>query len=149
MEKNYIDTLNKLFTNTLVYRELLEKLAQKVSDEATVNKLNEFVGVADQEHNRLMQMISDEGGNVQSSERQTDQSSVCWTPQSKPDTNNMSSVLNCLIAAEKNKLEDYRSIYNSEHGTKASKTILERHKKQAEAQLHYLESAAQTLENRN
>lgn len=148
MKKTLVDELNKVLTNTLDYNEVLQKLADAITHESTQNKLDEFAGVAIKESKRLMQIISDLGGDVQSTGRLTDQEAVYWVSRPMPDSQNMQSVLACLIEAERNKEDDYATILGNDEIDRETRNRLVRHRREAETNLKYFQSAMQTVEKK-
>lgn len=148
MGNNLIDELNKTLTNTLGYREKIQKLANAISHRTTIDKLKEFAKIADKEAERLIQTISELGGDVESTERQTDQETISWVPPKMPDTSNMQCVVEHLIKMERKKEDDYDAILGHEDINRKTKNVLKKHRKQAESNLIYFQTALQTLEKK-
>jgi len=148
MNKHLIESLNKILTNTLDYKEVLQKLASSISHRTTADKLDEFAKVCDREAKRLIKLIPDIGGQVESTERQTDQEAVAWVSRPLPDTENMQSILACLIEAERNKENDYNTILGHDSIDRETKNLLTKHRKEAESNLTYFQSAMQALETK-
>jgi len=148
MKNTIIDELNKVLTNTLDYREVLRKLASTISHNATQEKLKEFSEIAEKEGNRLIKAISDLGGDVESSDRQTDQEAICWITSPLPDTNNMQSVLACLIEAERKKEDDYSAIFAHDDIDRETRNRLDKNQRQTKANILYFQTAMQTSENK-
>jgi len=146
MRNNIIDELNKLLTNTLGYREVLLKLASEITHHKTVDKLNEFSDIAKKESETIIQVISELGGDVESSERQTDQSAVSWASAPLPRRTEMQLVVEYLIDIERTKEDDYDKLFAHDEIDRKSKNMLNKHQKQAESNLLYFQTARQTLE---
>ncbi|WP_373518017.1 hypothetical protein [Pricia sp.] len=142
MEKNIIDGMNQLLTNVLDYKEVLQKLADSISDNPTSEKIKEFAKVADKESKELIQLISDLGGEAETTERQTDQASIGWFSGS-PDTKDMTSVLEYLVEAERNREEEYSTVIQHDKLERPHKNRLIKHRKEAEANLKYFQTALQ------
>lgn len=149
MNKNLIYELNKILTNTLDYREVLLKLAESVSHQATQDKLEEFAKVRKKQSEDLILLISNLGGNVQSTERQTDQPAISWTEKKHPDDKDIKGLLEYLIGAEENSVEDYSDVLKKVDDASDAQEILERHKREGETTLNYLETALETNKHSN
>ncbi|QLG46568.1 hypothetical protein [Costertonia aggregata] len=148
MANNLIDELNKILTNTLNYQEALSSLAESVSHEPTKDKLVEFARVAEKESKTLMQVISENGGQIESTARQTDQEAISWMPRTSPDPSNMQSVLESLIEAERNKEGAYQKLLSHENISRKMKNALKNHRLEAEANLKHFQSALQAIEKK-
>ena len=149
MRNNIIDELNKLLTNTLGYREVIQELASELSHKTTVDKLNEFSNIAKKESETIIQVISELGGEVESSERQTDQKAVSWASAPLPERMEMQSVVEYLIEIERKKEDDYDKLLAHDEIDRKSKNMLKKHRKQAESNLLYFQTALQTLEKKS
>jgi len=149
MKNNLIDELNKILTNTLDYQEVLQKLAGSVSHQPTQDKMDEFAKVAEDESKTLIMLISDIGGDVESTERQTDQESISWVSRPLPDPDFMQGVLACLVKAERNKEDDYNTILAHEDIGRETKNLLNKHRKEAETNLKYFQSALASQQHKN
>lgn len=142
-----VDELNKILTNTLDYREVLQKLSKSVSHETTSKKLSEFAEIKQEESQNLMKVINDLGGQVETNERMTDQQAVCWMPEPIPNGDDTNEVLDKLISAEKNVLNDYNDLLNEDKIDQQHLSVLKKHHQQAEANLKYLRSAKASEED--
>ncbi|MBC7000890.1 hypothetical protein [Cytophaga sp. FL35] len=140
MKKNIIDKLNKILINTLDYKEVLGKLASSITHGATGDKLKELAEVADRESKSLVKIISDIGGNVESTERKTDQESIYWVSRPLPNAQDMQEVLPCLIEAERSKEKDYNEVIGHEDIQRETANQLGKHRKEAEATLRYFQT---------
>lgn len=143
-----VNELNKILTNTLDYKEVLSKLSQSISAEATRDKLREFAEVKEEESQNLMKCIKELGGRIESNERMTDQEAVIWVPRPLPDANDMDAVLTKLIAAEENVRDDYDTLLERDEIEVNQSSMLKKHKQEAEANLKYFESARQSIESK-
>ena len=112
MENNLIDILNKILTNTLEYKEVLDDLAEEVSERSIQKKLIELAEIKKKQSKVLMKIISAIGGDVQSSERITDQHLVSWMSPPIPHAGNRGEILNFLVKTEQNARQDYQKILN-------------------------------------
>lgn len=143
-----VDEINKILTNTLDYREVLMKLSDTISHEATSEKLREFAEIKQDESQNLIKIINDLGGQVETNERMTDQESIYWIPRKRPETNDMEAILNQLIDAEKNIKEDYNTLLSQDEIEKVDIKNLKKHKKEAEANLNYFQVALRSLQQK-
>ncbi|WP_373519506.1 hypothetical protein [Pricia sp.] len=148
MEKSIIDELNMILTKTLDHQEAFRQLSQTSTHGATADKLDEFAKVAKKESERLIKAISDMGGDVQTTERHTDQQTIGWVPRPLPDSKDLQALLECLIKGERNKEDDYNNLFAREDIDSELKNLLSKHRKEAESNLVYFQSALKSLEQR-
>ena len=148
MKHNIIEQLNRVLRNTLDYKGVLQKLANSISDKSTRDKLKEFAEVADKESENLIQLIYDLGGKGSSIGQARDQENTGWVPRPLPDPENMQAVLACLIEAERRKEHDYNLIQSHEDMKREDINRLDMHRKEAEANLRYFQSAKASLEHK-
>ncbi|MGB7392855.1 MAG: hypothetical protein WA913_00540 [Pricia sp.] len=143
-----VDSLNRILTNTLEYREALEELADSVNDRTTASKLDEFAEVRGNETENLMELISGAGGRIESSGRTTDQESVSWLAPTLPDAKDMAAVLSYLIKAEQKAKDDYATVLDNEKLDEKGRQILEKHRQEASSNLQYFESAKASIKGK-
>lgn len=148
MKKNIIKELKKIRANTLAYKWVLQKLADSIAHQVTQDKLNEFAKVAEEETIALNDLISDLGGDIEKSEQQNNQKSGDWVKRPLPDPKNMQAVLACLIEAERNKEDDYNAILGHEEMEREYKNRLSKHRKEAETNLIYFQTALEALDHK-
>ncbi len=148
MENTIIDSLNKILTNTLEYKTVLEKLEELVSHDATKEKLSELAKIREKHAQDLIKMIGDNGGDVESSTRITDNEMISWIQSPVPEKSEMEEIISFLIPIEKNALEAYRELDLKDKISTEEKEILEKHQKEIEVTIKYFETAQQTLEKR-
>ena len=146
MKHNIIQELNRVLGNTLDYKGVLQKLANSISDRSTCDKLKEFAEVADKESENLIRLINDLGGK--GSGIGHEEEDLRWVPRPLPDPNNMQAVLACLIQAERHKEQDYNLIQSHEDMKREDINRLDMHRKEAEANLRYFQSAQASLEHK-
>lgn len=124
-------------------------MAESVSHQATQDKLEEFAKVRKKQGEELIALISNLGDNVQSTGRQTDQAAVSWSSHKRPKSKDIGLLLEYLITAEKNSLEDYsdelKEVDDASHGQE----VLERYKREGETTLKYMETALDTHNRSN
>ncbi|WP_318312617.1 hypothetical protein [Flagellimonas crocea] len=135
MEKNIIDILNKILTNTLDYKQVLQKLADSITHPSTSDRLNELEESADGESKKIIKIISDMGGDVESSERLSDQESIYWMSRPLPDAGDLVSVWNSIIEAERNKEDDYKYLLTHNDIDRETKNNLKTHLKKTESNI--------------
>ena len=148
MENTTVDVLNKILTNILEYKDVLIQLEKIVSHGTTKEKLSDLAKVREKYSQDLIRIISDEGGDVQSTKRVTDHKMVSWVQSPVPEKSEMEKIVSFLIRIEKNALKDYKDVIENQDIFKEGKEILERHRKEIEVDLKYFETARQTLEKR-
>lgn len=146
MEKSIIDELNMILTKTLGHREALQQLSETLSHDGTADKLDEFAKVAKKESEKLIKAISDLGGDVETTQRLTDGQSIGWVQQPLPDSEDQQVLLQCLIKAERNKEDDYNHLFARGDIDRELKNQLTKHRKEAESNLVYFQSALKSLE---
>jgi len=143
-----IDGLNMILTKTLDHREAFRELSETSTHDATADKLDEFAKVAKKESETLIKAISDMGGDVRTTERHTDQQTIGWVPRPLPDPKDLKAVLECLVKGERNKENDYNDLFCREDIERELKNLLSKHRKEAESDLVYFQSALKSLEQR-
>ena len=148
MKHNIIEELNRVLRNTLDYKGVLQKLANSISDKSTHDKLKEFAEVADKESENLIQLIYDLGGKGSKMGHDVGQEDLLWVPRPLPDPKNMQAVLACLIQTERHKEQDYNLIQSHEDMKREDINRLYMHRKEAEANLRYFQSAQASLEHK-
>ncbi len=148
MEQGIIDQLNTILTKTLDHREAFQKFSETATHDATAEKLHEFADVAKEESERLIKAISDIGGDVDATERQTDKAAIGWVPRPLPDLKDLRDLLECLVEGERNKEEYYNRLFASGDITRELKNLLAKHRKVAESNIVYFTSALKSLEQK-
>jgi len=146
MENNIIDVLNKILTNTLGYKQILQKLSDSIAHPPTSDKLNQLEEITEEESEKLMILISDLGGDVESSERLSDQEAINWVPRPLPDPGDTPSVWASLIKAERNKEDDYTSLLNHPDIDRKTKNSLKTHLKKVESNITHFQSILEGLD---
>ncbi|MBW8201124.1 hypothetical protein [Flagellimonas abyssi] len=146
MENNIIDVLNKILTNTLDYKQVLQKLADSITHPPTTDKLNQLEDIAEKETEKLIRIVSDLGGDVESSERLTDQKAIYWFPRPLPDVGDNASVWASLIKAERNKEVDYKSLLEHQEIDRKTKNVLKSHLKKTESNIRDFQSILYEME---
>ncbi len=139
-----VDELNKILTNTLNYERVLRKLSNSIKHTSTREKLKEFADVKEKEAQTLMKVIKNMGGQIETNERVTDQESIYWVSKPLPDPNDMDAVLAKLINAEQNVIKDYKDLLSQKEIEEEHRKMLEKHKKEAEANLDYFQNARES-----
>lgn len=148
MNLDIIEELNKLLTNTMGYREVLLQLSDKVENREVQKKLKEFAEMAEEETNKLIQLIGDLGGDVETTGRHTDDAAISWVQKPLPPFDNLKSVLECLIKAQRQKEEDYNTILAKDEMDRANKNQLDKQRREAETQLLFFQDKLISLENK-
>ncbi len=144
-----VDELNKILTNTLDYKSVLLNLSKSLSHEATKNKLKEFAEIKEKESQNLMKLVKASGGRIETNERMTDQESIYWVRRPFPEAKDMDAALDKLIHAERNAIDDYKSLLSREKLQSGHRDVLQKHKQEAEANLDYFQGAKQALDKKN
>ena len=148
MENTFIDSLNKILTNTLEYKTVLIQLEELVSHGATKEKLSDLAKIREKHAQDLIKIIGDNGGDVESTKRITDQEMVSWIQSPVPEEADMEKIIIFLIPIEKKALEAYTDIIENDEIRLEEKEVLEKHLKEAEVNLKYFETAEQSLGKR-
>ncbi len=141
MEQGIIDELNMILTKTLDHRVAFQQLSETWAHGATAEKLDEFAKVAKDGSERLIKAISDLGGDVETAERRSDQESIGWVPRPLPDPKDLQGLLQCLVEGERNKEGDYNDLFARDDIDRELKNLLSKHRKEAESNLVYFQSA--------
>lgn len=144
-----VDEVNKILTNILDYKSVLLSLSESISQEATKHKLREFADIKESESQNLMDLVKALGGRVQTNERMTDQESLYWVVRPLPETKDMEAVVDKLINAERNAIEDYDSLLDQKKLPEENREVLKKHKQEAEANLDYFKGARQALDKKS
>lgn len=144
-----VDELNKILTNTLDYKSVLLDISKSISHEATKNKLREFADIKEKESQNLMKLVKASGGQIETNERMTDQESLYWVRRPLPETKDMEVILDKLIDAERNAIEDYENLLSRENLQVAHRDVLKEHKQEADANLDYFEGVRQALDKKS
>ncbi len=144
-----VDELNKILTNILDYKSVLLDISKSISHEATKDKLHEFAEVKEKESQNLMELIKASGGQVETNERITDQEALYWVSRPLTETKDMEVLLDTLIHAERNAIEDYDSVLDQKNLQDENREVLKKHKQEAEANLDYFEGTKQALEKKS
>ncbi len=144
-----VDELNKILTNTLDYKSVLLDLSKSISHQATKNKLREFAAVKEKESQKLMELVKASGGQIETNERMTDQEGLYWVPRPLPEPQDMEVILDKLIHAERNAIEDYDSLLDQKKLQIENRDVLKKHKQEAEANLDYFEGVKQALDKKS
>lgn len=140
MEKNIIDVLNKILTNTLDYKQVLQNLSDSVTHPPTSDKLNQLVEIAEKEIEKLIKIIGELGGDVDSSERLSDQEAINWFPRPLPNTGDNASVWESLIKAERNKEDDYKNLLAHQEIDRETKNTFKGYLKATESNIRDFQS---------
>jgi len=140
MKNSIIDELNRVLTNTYEYKNVLHKVSQLSESPKLQDNLNEQVTVAEKESEELIQLISKLGGDVDSTERQTDQELIGWVTPAPPNNNKYGTLVNYLIEIEKNKRQDYYAILNQKETSDEVKAFLKNNIENIESQLEFYNS---------
>lgn len=140
MEKNIIDVLNKILTNTLDYKQVLKNLTDSITHPTTSDKVNELAEIAEKETKKLIKIISELGGDVDSTERLSDQEAINWFPRPLPNTGDNASVWASLIKAERSKEDDYKSLLAHQEIDRETKNVLKGHLKKTESNIREFQS---------
>lgn len=138
-----IELLNQIVTNTLLYKEKLKTLSKRSYSEETNLKLKDFVDTREKQVNELIEVINGLGGRVQSTPQRTDAARISWCPEVLPRIKDIIALLNYLITAEQNSLEDYDRVLDRISKPDIESQLKE-HIQQGEATLQYLEVALET-----
>ncbi len=144
-----IDELNMILTKTLDQKEAFQEVSDRFNEDEIGGKLDQFAKVVKEESERLIKAISDLGGDVETTERQTDHESIAWVSRPLPDSEDSQALLECLIKAERRKEEDYNKLFASEEIDRELKNHLIKHRKETESNLVFFQSALKSLEQGN
>lgn len=79
----------------------------------------------------------------------TDRQSIGWISRPLPDSKDLQSLLKCLVKGERNKENDYNNLFASGDIDRELKNLLSKHRKEAEANLVYFQSALKSLEQKS
>lgn len=146
MEKSTIDDLNSTLTKILDLREVFKELS-RTSHKELAKKLGEFSENAKDESENLTKAISDFGGDVETTERRTDQNALSWVPRPLPDANDLKEVMEFLITGERNREKELGEKFSGKDVDREVKNLFMKHKKENEANLVYFQSVQKSLEN--
>jgi hypothetical protein len=146
MEKSTIDDLNSTLTKILDLREVFKELS-RTSHKELAKKLGEFSENAKDGSENLTKAISDFGGDVETTERRTDQNALSWVPRPLPDANDLKEVMECLITGERNREKELGEKFSGKDVDREVKNLFMKHKKENEANLVYFQSVQKSLEN--
>ncbi len=145
MEKTLINNLNKILTNTLEYQEVLNVLAKKISAEDMKKKLIQQATVKKKQAEKFIKLISSIGGDVQSTQRITDQESVSWIERPIPETDDLETILTLLIKIEQNARKDYQKTIVQKNIDEKIEKELQIQLQESETNLNYYETAKESL----
>jgi len=148
MKSTTIDNLNKILTNTIEFQEVLKDLAKSVYDETTKEKLKELAAIKKKHSEQLIGLISDLGGDVESTGRMTDQEAVSWVQKPLPAGDEMTEILSLLKTAEEKALNDYNELLAQSELNDEMQQTLEVHVQDVKANLKYFTVAKESLEKR-
>lgn len=146
MDKSTIDDLNIMLTKILDLREVYNELS-RTSHEELSEKLKEFSENLKGESENLIKAISDFGGDVETTERRTDQNALSWVPRPLPEPDDMEEVIACLIEGERNREDELNEKFSGKDAEREIKNLFMKSKKENEANLVYFQSVQQSLEN--
>lgn len=146
MEKSTIDDLNSTLTKILDLREVFKELS-RTSHKELAKKLGEFSENAKDESENLTKAISDFGGDVETTERRTDQNALSWVPRPLPDANDLKEVMEFLITGERNREKELGEKFSGKDVDREVKNLFMKYKKENEANLVYFQSVQKSLEN--
>ncbi|MCK0159170.1 hypothetical protein [Allomuricauda sp. F6463D] len=146
METNKIDVLNKILTNTLEYIQILQNLTDSITHPPTLDKLNQLKVINEEESEKLIKVISGLGGDVQTSERLTDQEAINWISSPILNNGDITSVWEHLIEAERNKEDDYKNVLTHHDIDRETKNTLKPHLKKTESNITDYQSTLHGLE---
>ena len=117
MAMNIVDKLNTILTSTLEYEEVLKKKSDFNIEKSSISIVKESIKLAENDTKMLMNLISKLGGDIESSERHTDQSMLRWFSDSFLDSSNHEEIVTHIIEAEENKLSAYEETYDTDELT--------------------------------
>lgn len=146
MEKSTIDDLNIILTKTLDLREVFQELSQ-TSHDGLADKLKEFATNTKRQSENLTKAISDFGGDVETSERRTDQESISWVPRPLPDPDDLRAVLGCLIESERKREDELDEKFSGSDVDREVKNLFMKYKMENESNLVYFQSSLKSMEN--
>ena len=149
MKNSNIAELNIILTNTLEYMEVLQEMAEAITAKHIKERLKDFAEIAKEESQQLTLIISNKGGDVESTDRLTDQQAIGWAPKPLPNPENIQDVLNYLIKIERKKEDDYNHLRSREDIEREDINRLYKHKKKSEEMLRFYQSELLSLENKN
>ncbi|KKL25092.1 hypothetical protein LCGC14_2408800, partial [marine sediment metagenome] len=112
-------------------------------------KLKEFAENAKSEAENLTKSISDFGGEVETSERHTDQNAISWVSRPLPNADDVDEVVEFLIKGEKRREEELNEKFSGKDTEREVKNLFMKYKEQNESNLVYLQSVKDSLEKAN
>jgi len=140
-----IDELNTLLTNTLEYKQFLKEQADSGYDSRSDKKISEFASIKNCQGITLMKLISELGGDVESSARITDQRIISWLPSREPSFNTQVDLIGYCLEAENNAMEQYRDLITRFEEESEFTEMLNNFIDQSENALDYFENEKRVL----
>jgi hypothetical protein len=149
MDDQLIHELKKILSKTLDYKTILQNLSMMLVYPEIQRKLQEFATLEKKESETLNDLISILCADLNLIEHQTVQYPTYWVARPLPVPEDLMSVLNSLIGAERNKETDYHALLINESLGREHKNLLDMHRRQGEARLRYFQSIKISLESKS
>lgn len=149
MNDQLIHELKKVLSKTLDYKTVLQNLAMMVVYPEIQVKLEEFANLEKRESKTLTDLISILCEDLEWNEDQIYQEPEFWVSRPLPLPEDLNSILDSLIAAERNKEKDYHELLMHDNLDREHKNRLDMHRRQGEARLRYFQSIKILLENKS
>lgn len=143
MASSVIEQLNRILTNTLIYKGKLKTLSERSYSEETNLKMKDFAKRRTAQANELIQIINELGGQAESTPQHTDAEKISWCAEILPKDGDTMALLKYLISAEKESLNDYRQVME-QINNRDIESKLQDHIQQGEVTLKYLKVALDT-----
>ncbi|MGB6151608.1 MAG: hypothetical protein WBG48_06415 [Pricia sp.] len=144
MDNSTIENLNIVLTKTLHLKEGFQELSEMTTGELS-DKLKELAKDTNRQSETLMKGISDFGGDVETTERQTDQASINWVSHPLPDANDKRAILECLLNGEKKREDELNTKFSGKDVDREVKNLLMKYKQKNESNLVYFQTALKKL----
>lgn len=149
MDDQLIHELKKILSKTLDYKTILQNLSMMVVYPEIQRKLQEFATLEKKESETLNGLISILCSDLNLIEHQTIEEPRYWVARPLPIPEDLMSVLNSLIGAERNKEHDYHALLVNESLRREHKNLLDMHRRQGEIRLRYFQSTKISLESKS
>lgn len=149
MKNQLIDVLNQVLINTMDYKMMLQKLSANDTQPKIGKKVEELINIQEEESKALIKIISALGGDMETTQRLTDQDAIYWFPRPLADPEDFNMILNSLIEAERKKEQDYHKLLAHEELEREHKNHLDNHRKESEKVLTFFQSIKITIDNKS